>query len=333
MKKKSIMLLISVMMMSSILLSGCGTTKNSLVEGKINVVTSFYPLYDFTKKIGGEHVNVINLVPAGVEPHDWAPKSRDMKNITKAEIFVYNGAGFEGWVDDFLKGLEKDSKLEVVEASHGVELLNASEEEEHEEESAEHEEEGAEHEEEGSEHEEEHDHGQYDPHVWVSPLSAKKLAENIKMALIEADAANEAEYEANYQELIVKLDALSEKIKAVVAKSSRNDIIVSHQAYGYLARDFGLNQKAVMGISPESEPTAQQMKEISHFAEEHHVKYILFEELASPKLAETMANDLNIETLVFNPIEGLTDEQQEAGDDYFTEMERNLISLEKALSR
>lgn len=324
MKKRSFVLLISLMIVSSILFGGCGTTKSSLVEGKINVVTSFYPLYDFARKIGGEYVNVINLVPAGVEPHDWTPKSSDMKNITKAEIFVYNGAGFEGWVDDFLKGLEKDSKLEVVEASHGVKLIDAMEEE--------HEEEGNEEEVEGENAAaEDADHGQYDPHVWVSPLSAKKLAENIKIALIKADAANEADYEANYQELIVKLDALSEKFKAVVAKSSRKEIIVSHQAYGYVARDFGLNQKPIMGISPESEPTAQEMKEISHFAEEHHVKYILFEELASPKLAETMANDLKIETLVFNPIEGLTDEQQEAGEDYFTEMEKNLISLEKAL--
>ncbi|HEY0826552.1 MAG TPA: zinc ABC transporter substrate-binding protein, partial [Bacilli bacterium] len=232
MKKRSFVLLVSVVMMGSILLGGCGATKSSLVEGKINVVTSFYPLYDFTRKIGGEHVNVINLVPAGVEPHDWAPKSTDMKNITKAEVFVYNGAGFEGWVDDFLKGLEKDSKLEAIEASRGVELIDATEEE-HEEEG--HEEEGENHAEEGNGHEEDgDDHGQYDPHVWVSPLSAKKLAENIKMALIKADTANEADYEANYQELIVKLDVLSEKFKAVVAKSARKDIIVSHGAFGYM---------------------------------------------------------------------------------------------------
>src|SRR5690554_4783093 len=81
---------------------GCSGTNDFTIEGKVNVVTTFYPLYDFTKKIGGEHVNVINLVPVGVEPHDWAPKPKDMVNITKADVFIYNGAGLEGWVDDFL---------------------------------------------------------------------------------------------------------------------------------------------------------------------------------------------------------------------------------------
>jgi zinc transport system substrate-binding protein len=349
-KKRKLNLFIIMVISATMVLTGCSTAQSELVEGKVNVITSFYPLYDFTTKIGGEHVNVINLIPAGLDSHDWSPKTQDMKNITNADLLIYNGLGFEGWVDDFLDSLEPDSKLVSVEASHGISLIPSSEEEGHVDEHAEeaghvdehaeeagHEDEHAEeagHEEQHAEeagHEDEHGHGDYDPHVWLSPLQAIKIAENIKNALIEADAANKADYEANYDVLFTQLDGLHQHYEETISAAPRNEIVVSHQAYGYLARDYGLQQVAVMGLSPDAEPTSQDMKEILDFVEEHDVKYILFEELVSPKLAETLADQAKIETIVFNPLEGLTEEQLEAGEDYISMMERNLTSLHKAL--
>jgi zinc transport system substrate-binding protein len=323
--KWSMIALIAMMMF---ILGGCGASDVNMVEGKVNVVTSFYPLYDFTRKIGGEHVNVINLIPAGVESHDWTPKSRDMKNITKADILVYNGAGFEGWVHDFLESLKGDSKLLVIEASQGIPLISTSEEGEPADEAHEGEEQH-----DGHSDEQGHSPGGVDPHVWLSPLQMKKLAENIKDALVQADAAHQSDYEANFELLAAKLDELHQKYVSVTSSAARKDIVVSHQAFGYLVRDYGLRQLPVMGLSPESEPTAQDIRKISQFVREHNVRYILFEELVSPKLAQTLADDLNIETLVFNPIEGLTEEQEKANEDYISLMEKNLISLEKALQQ
>lgn len=309
--KRLSVLAVSILLIA--LLAACtnGGSKG-LVEGKTNVLTSFYPLYDFTVKIGGDHVNVINVVPAGVEPHDWAPKSQEISQINKADLFVYQGLGFEGWVHDFLESQKKDAKVMILEASQGIKLIEA----EH-----------------GSEHEAEHDHehSQYDPHAWLSPQNAKKMADNIKNALIVVDGAHKADYEANYSKLAARFDQLDASYRDALGKLAKKDIVVSHQAFAYLCRDYGLNQRAIMGLSPDAEPTAQDMKEINSFIKANNVKYIFFEELVSDKLAKTLAKDAKVETLVLNPLEGLTDEQMKAGQDYFTVMEGNLQNLVKAL--
>ncbi|PYI55257.1 ABC transporter substrate-binding protein [Paenibacillus flagellatus] len=303
------------MLLLAVFMTGCGKSTVTLSEGKVNVVTTFYPLYDFASRIGGDRVNVVNLVPAGVEPHDWSPKSRDLANMGKAQLFLYNGAGFEGWVHDFLDSLNKDSGLTVVEASEGIELLH-----------------GVPHEDDGHGHEHEHeDDSDVDPHVWVSPKSALKMAENVKNGLVRADAANQAYYEANYETLKKQLSDLDAKFTDALAKAGKKEIVVSHQAFGYLARDYGLTQMPIMGLAPDAEPTAQDLKEINKFVKEHQVKYIFFEELVSDKLAKTLAKDAGIETLVLNPVEGLTEEQINAGEHYVTVMENNLQNLLKAL--
>lgn len=340
-----------MVMVAGLMLAGCTNTNSDMVEGKVNVVTSFYPLYDFAQKIGGEHVNVINLVATGVEAHDWTPKPKDMANLSKSDVFVYNGWGFEGWVEDFLEGGEAGSDLIVVEAVHGIEPIllaeddHAHEEDTHAEEGHEedaHAEEGHEeeaHAEEGheeethaeEEHEDGHDHGEYDPHVWMSPLQAVLMAENILEGLVEADPEHQADFEANFEALKQELEQLHEDYASALSDAPRKEIVVSHHAYGYLTRDYGLTQLAIMGITPDAEPTAQDIKEITEYVEEHDIRYILFEELASPKLAETLAKDVGIETLVFNPVEGLTEEQEEQGEDYISIMRTNLTTLQKAL--
>ncbi|MCA0754540.1 zinc ABC transporter substrate-binding protein [Paenibacillus sp. N4] len=283
---------------------------------QISVVTSFYPLYFLAAEIGGEHVNAVNLVAAGVEPHDWTPKSRDLDTASKAKLFLYHGAGLEGWVDDFLDGLSKDSQVAAKAASTGIELIEgAGEEEAHEHED------GAEN----------HDHEGVDPHTWVSPKSALKLAENVKNSLIEVDSANQADYERNYEALKQKLDAIDKDYAAKLSQVTDKNIVVSHQAFGYLARDYGLNQVAIMGLSPEAEPRAQDLLQIANFVKEHNVKYIFFEELVSDQLANTLAAEADVQTMVLNPLEGLTAEQAKAGETYLSLMERNLQNLVQAL--
>ncbi|MDF2921976.1 MAG: adcA [Paenibacillaceae bacterium] len=313
-----------ILLAAAVLAGGCGNnSKIQLSEDKVNVVASFYPLYDFALKIGGEHVHAVSATPSGVEPHDWEPKSMDISQILKADLFVYQGAGLEGWVEELLKSKKPNAKVVEVEASAGLELIKA--EEEHEDG---HGEEG-EHEDEDGEHG--HDHGEFDPHAWLSPANAKKMAENIKAGLVKVDAAHQADYEANYKKLSEQLDQLDRQFKEELGKVSKKDVVVSHKAFAYLCRDYGLNQKPIMGLAPDSEPTAQDMKEINHFVKDNNVKYIFFEELVSDKLAKTLANDLKIETMVLNPLEGLTEQQIKDGDDYFSVMKRNLQNLVKAL--
>ncbi|GLX69119.1 metal ABC transporter solute-binding protein, Zn/Mn family [Paenibacillus glycanilyticus] len=297
----------------TVLLAACGNNSGkTLVEGKTNVVTSFYPLYYLASEIGGDNVNVVNLIPAGVEPHDWTPKSQDLTIASKAQLFLYNGAGLEGWTDDFLKGLPKNNGLIAAEMSAGINLIHGNPEDE----------------EEHSDEEHNHDHDlDVDPHTWVSPKSAIIMAGNVKDSLVQADAAHKDEFEANYNELVAKLEALDQEFEAKISAAPHKSIVVSHQAFGYLARDYGLKQIAITGLSPDAEPRAQDLLKVAKFVKSEGIKYIYFEELVSPDLAKTIASETKTKLLVLNPIEGLTPKQEKAGEDYVSLMKQNLQNL------
>ncbi|BCJ96052.1 ABC transporter substrate-binding protein [Anaerocolumna cellulosilytica] len=293
-------------------------TASETVNDKLTIYTSFYPMYDLTKKIGGDKVEVTNLVPAGTEPHDWEPSSTDIVNLENGDLLIYNGAGMEHWVEDITQALQNKS-LKLVEASIGVELVEGG-----------HSHEDEEHEEEEEAHEAENS---YDPHVWLSIRNAKKEMEVIKNALVEADPDNKEYYEDNYTAFAAKFDELDTRFTEELTKLENKDIVVAHEAFAYLCKDYGLKQVAVEGLSPDSEPDAKRMAEIIEFAKENNIKTIFFEELVSPKVAETIAFEVGAETAVLNPLEGLTEEQLTAGEDYLSIMEYNLEALIKALSK
>ncbi len=316
--RKRLVMTIGLTLVLMLASTACGNGKSANVEGKVNVVTTIYPLYYFAEQIGGEQAHVTNLVAAGVEPHDWTPKSRDLTDAGNAQLFIYNGAGLESWLNDFMPVIESGD-VRAVEASQGVALINGEgEEEEHD------------HGEEEDGHSHEH-HSDVDPHTWISPRSALKMAANIKEAYIAVDPSHQADYEARYGKLNERLQQLDAKFAEGLAPFAGRDIVVSHQAFGYLCRDYGLNQIAIMGLSPEAEPRAQDLLEISDYVKSHGIKTIFFEELVSDRLAKTLANEANIDTMVLNPLEGLTPEQEKAGEDYISIMERNLENLQKAL--
>lgn len=295
MKRWTVLLLLFVFVAS---LVGCGRS-NSNKDSRLQVVTTFYPLYALTKAIGGNHVQVTSLIATGVEPHEWSPKAKDMMRISDADVFVYNGAGFEGWVDAYIQN-ESKSKLQVIEASKGADLIATGKK-------------------------------TFDPHVWTSPKQAMKIAETIYMGLVKADKSHKATYETNYLAVVKRLEQIDQKYQAVVDRATRTDIVVSHEAFQYLALDYGLQVKSIMGLSPEAEPTAKELQQITKFVQKNQVKVILVEELASPKLAKTLASDLGVKTILFNPIEGLTKKQEQADEDYFSLLEKNADTLQKAL--
>ncbi|WP_028544118.1 metal ABC transporter solute-binding protein, Zn/Mn family [Paenibacillus taiwanensis] len=326
------MRIVLMMILSMALLAaGCGNTNNKgIVEGKVNVVTSFYPLYFLVNEIGGDTVNTINLIPAGVEPHDWTPKSQDIQNASQAQLLIVQGAGFEGWLDDFKKGLDAQSTVQITEASKGIALITATGDE-HEGEAHQHEEAEAGHENHEGHEGHDHDHGGIDPHTWVSPKSALIMAQNVKDALIQANVSHKAEYDQRYETLHKKLVALDQEYVDSLQSLKKREMVVSHQAFGYLCRDYNLAQHAIMGVSPDAEPRAQDLVKLSKLVKEEGIKYIFFEELVSDQLAKTLADETGVETLVLSPLEGLTQEQEKAGDNYITLMERNLQNLLQAL--
>ena len=293
-------------------------------EKKLQVMASFYPMYDFAKKVGGDLVEVKDMVPAGTEPHDWELSPNDIKELEKADVFIYSGAGMEHWTEDVLQSLD-NQHLVSVEASSGISLLPGHEEDEHEQD-------GDGQAEASEEAHEEDDHGAYDPHVWLAPENAKQEMKHIKDAFVKADPANSSAYEANYESWAAKFDALDAKFKDTLSPLPNKDIVVSHEAFGYLCKAYGLNQVGIEGLQPDSEPDPARMAEVIQFVKEHGVKVIFFEELVSPKVAETIAKETGAQTAVLNPLEGLSDEEIAEGADYLSVMEENLKQLAAALS-
>jgi len=317
--RKGLLFLALTMVM---VLAGCGPkSSGSIVEGKVNVVTTFYPIYEFAKEIGGADVNAINLLPVGVEPHDWTPRSQDIVNTSKAQLFLYNGAGLEGWVPNFLKGLDSGSEVQSVEVSQGIDYIMTDDEDGHDHGEGEGE----------DNHEEEADSLHTDPHTWVSPKSALIMAENIKNSLQTVDPEHKSGYEERYSALAERLKGLDQRFQEELGKLPNKEIVVSHQAFSYLCRDYGLVQHAIMGLSPDAEPRGQDIVELANMVKAEGIRYIFFEELVSDRLAKMLAAEAGVSTLVLNPVEGLTEEQEQAHDDYFTLMEKNLQNLILAL--
>lgn len=275
-------------------------------DGRLKVMASFYPMYDFAQKVGGDKVEVKDMVPAGTEPHDWEPAATDIRNLEDADVFVYNGADLEHWAEDVLATLENQNLI-VTEASDGVELLDG---------------------------EGDHAHGDNgkDPHVWLDPLRAKKEMENIRDAFCQADPKNRDYYEGNYERYAREFDELDQEFREKLADAKSRDIIVAHEAFGYLCNAYDLKQLAIEGLTPDSEPDPAKMQEVIEYAKEFDIHTIFFEELASPKVAKTVAKEVDAVTAVLNPIEGLSDEDIQAGEDYFSVMRKNLTALQKALN-
>ena len=272
--------------------------------GKPLVVASFYPMYEFSRQVAGDRAEVVSLVPPGVEPHDWEPSPQKLVEVQSARLLVYNGAGFEPWVDKLLHDVT-GKKLIVIETTRGLDLIPASAP------------------------------GPAasggDPHVWLDPVLAQSQVEAIRAGLAQADPANTAAYDDRARAFRARLAALDAAFQAGLRDCEHRDIVVSHAAFAYLARRYRLTQVAVMGLAPESEPSPAELAAIANLARRRKVTYIFFETLVSSRLAETLAREIGAKTLVLNPIEGLTKEEAAAGKGYVDLMEANLQSLRTGL--
>ena len=309
------------------LFAGCAQSGPAPQQGKPVVYTSFYPMYDFAAKVGGDKIDLRNLVPAGTEAHEWEPSPQDIAGLEKADMLIYNGAGMEHWVEKVVESL-RNEKLVVLETAHDLELLESGA---HHDEDAEHEEEEL-HEDAGEHAEDhDHDHGDHDPHVWLSIRRAKQQMQAIERALSELDPANKDYYRINYEQYAMEFDKLDTQYEQTLAPLPRKEIVVAHSAFGYLCHDYGLEQVSARGFSPDAEPTPDAMAAVMEYCKEHDVQVIFFEVLTSPEVAQTIAKQVGARTDVLNPIEGLTKEQADAGEDYLSIMRQNLQALEGAL--
>lgn len=319
--KSSVLKLIISLIIVFLLLSGCTEDPNEIQTIKdenvkniqLKVYTSFYPYYDFAKKVGGDRVDVYTVIPSGVEPHSFEPSSKVIVQLEQADVFIYNGVRMEPWIDKVLNLLEgKD--IYLVDASKSVELISYNKEY-------------------NDKNSDEHHHGQYDPHIWVDPINAIHISEKIKDTFVKADDSNKDIYEENFDDFKKELQELDMAFKEELKNAAERKIIVSHSAFGYLAKRYNIEQIAVAGISPHAEPSPKRLTELIKIVGDNGIDYIFLEALASVKTAEVLAKEANLEILTLYIVEGLTEEQQNKGEDYISLMYKNVEALRKALVR
>ncbi|NBK08080.1 zinc ABC transporter substrate-binding protein [Enterococcus asini] len=312
--QKGLLLLGTVLV--SILLTACGSEekKEASADDKIQVMTTFYPMYEFTKEVVGNKGDVELLIPAGTEPHDFEPSAKDLAKISDSDVFVYNSPELETWTENLTDTIDTD-KTKIIQAAKEIELMD-----------------GAEH-----DHEDDHDHDDHDheheldPHVWLDPALAIKEVETIRDQLSKKYPDDQATFEKNAASYIDELKALDGEYQTAFKDAKNKTFVTQHAAFGYLAKQYGLTQEAISGVSPDQEPSPSRLSELKHYVDDHQVEVIYFEENASSKVAETLSKETGVKLAVLNPLESLTEKQIKAGENYLSIMRENLTALKQAI--
>ena len=304
------------------LLAGCGaagsTTENTESD-KLQVVTTFYPMYDFTKQVAQDDAEVSMLLEAGMEVHSFEPSSQMIAEIQDADVFIYNSPEMETWVPDVLASIDT-SDMVVICASDAITLLEY---------------EGEAH---AHDHESEekwanagHSHT-VDPHVWLDPVLAQTEVSTIAEGLAEADPDNAEDYLENAGIYNGKLNELDEAFRAAFEGTENRTFVTQHAAFAYLAARYDLNQISVTGLNAEVEPSAAALATLSDYVKANNISHIYFENNASSQTAETLAEEVGVELAVLSPLEGITEEDQKKGSDYISVMLENLEALKKSIN-
>jgi zinc transport system substrate-binding protein len=285
--------------------------QNNTDDNKLKVVASFYTLAFFTQEIGGEKVTVKQLIPDNTEVHNWQPSSADLLAVEDADVIIYNGASLDHWFkDDIVPVIDSKGKV-IVETTEGIQLLETGQETD----------------------EQEHEHeGNYDPHTWLSPVIAKQQAQNIYDALVQKDPNNEGYYSERWQTLKARFEELDNDYLTGLSTKGKDEIFVSHSAFGYLADRYGFEQHGVIGISADEQPNWQVYKSIVEIMMEHEIYVVYVDPVYANEYAQTLKNELqrlsgqNVQILELYLMLGKMNSL-----DYFGQQEKNLENLKIGL--
>jgi len=303
--KLAIAAILVVIPLTSIAVYGTNTNQQlkTVDDSKLQVISSFNPLHEFSQIVGQEKINAILLVPVGVEPHDWEPTIKDVQQMQKSDLIIINGIGFENWVDDLIDN-EYDGI--IVDTSKGIMVKKSTNEEHRDEEDNEH-------------------HLEGDPHIWLNPIFAIKQVGNIALAFSNADPENGGFYMTNAAKYSEELHELDLKIRNELSTCNK-DFITFHDAFSYFAKEYDLNQHTIVTSNDShGEVTAKTLENIISKARELNIKVIFSEESVNLKTSQIIANEIGGKVLVLSPLEVVSD------GNYISKMTQNLENLKEAL--
>lgn len=278
---------------------------------KLQVVTTLFPLYDFSRAIGKDKIKLRLLLPPGVEAHAFEPGPSDSVATYNADIFIYTGQEMEPWVTDFLSGVN-NKRILIIDTSKGITAETHK----------------------GRKHNDYNrsDH-KTDPHIWLNPLNAQVMVEHIASGFIQKDSSNKVFYQKNAAEYKQKLAELDKQIQTALSNCKyRTLIYAGHVAFGYFADRYNLDfVSPYKGFSPNAEPGPKSIAELIKKVRSLGVSYIYHEELVEPKIAKVIAEETRAELLVLHGVHNVSKEDFEKGVTYLSIMYNNLKNLKKGL--
>ena len=305
--------LIAVVLAFAMILPGC-TSKNSN-NGKLKIIATLFPQYDFAKQIAKDKAEVTLLLPPGSEAHSFDPSANDMINISNSDIFLYTGKDMEPWVNRLISGIDNKSLI-IKDLSQNIPLIKSEHEDSNDEQA-----------------ENEHEH-EYDPHFWLDPTLASLMVDNILDALCQKDPDNSEFYKNNANDYKSKLKNLDTDFSQVVKNAKRNTIVFAGKfAHLYFVKRYNLNYEAVLkNSSSQTEPSLQKLTYIINFIKNNHIPVVYYEELSLSSTAKSICDNTNTKALKFSTIHNLSKEQFDNGITYLDLMKENLENLKVGLN-
>lgn len=288
-------------------LSGCTKNQNNNIE-KPRVAVSFYVLEEFTKQIGDDYIDVI-APPNFSGGHNYSPTPKALAEFYSADMFIMQGHSFDPWAEKLIPDLQ-NKDIMILEVSAELPLMEIDSADVVEDSGV---------------------HVEFDPHTWLDPVLAIETVNVIENNLAELDPENSAAYQSNAEAYVSKIAQLDSRFKKELATCELDTIIVAHDAFNYLAERYNIKVESIAGFSPDAKPSARDIAGLSDLASTKGIKHVFFEPMTSPEFSETLASDIGANTLVLDPIEGVSLEDVENGRDYISIMETNLSNLKTAM--
>lgn len=309
--RHTVLALLAAIALLAVFLVGCANNTPPVSTGKIRVITTLFPQYDFVRQIAGDTVELSLILPPGMEPHSFEPSPRDIVSMQSADLFIFTTLSMEPWVSRLTSSV-RSASLKVVEAGEGIELLEEEDDEDH----------------------HGHDHGPGgDPHIWLDPLNAIVMVENIARALAEIDPVNAEGYLSRataYQQELLKLHGTIDQ--ALAPLTNRTILYAGHFAFGYFAHRYGLQHLSpYTGFAPDAEPTPQRIAELIERVRESGTNTIFYAELVEPRVARVISEQTGAEMVLLHGVHNVSRDELASGVTYLELMTGNLDRLLKGM--
>ncbi len=293
------------------LITACSNNNQADNKNQLTIQTTLYPLEYIASEIGGEHVHVETIYPPGVDAHTYEPTSKEITSLAKADAFIYLGAGLEGFADTAASALDKQD-VELIEIGKHDSLFAHIDDKDN------------------DDSHDHHDGSPIDPHIWLDPLRMNQIADILYDELINLDPENETDFKNNLTQFKQSMIDLNDDFEKTLKDKENKNILVTHAAYGYWERIYGIKQLAISGLSTSDEPSQKQLAEIARLAKENNIHYVIYGQNDSNQTADIIKEHIKAEKLQLHNLEVLTEDDLNKDANYLSLMKDNLEVLDKA---